>query len=82
MEQRQHWWNGSWGNARRDVFLRTDADLWWVEARTGGPEGNSRVWELHDEDKATEAVRILLAGNDGWRDVTVHARAFRPSRHS
>jgi hypothetical protein len=71
MEQRQHWWNGIWGSARRDVFVRTDTDAWWVEARTGGPEGKSRRWELSDEDTAREAVQILIAGADSWRDVTV-----------
>jgi hypothetical protein len=34
VEQRRHWWNGKWGKlARRDIYLRTDADVWWVVVR-------------------------------------------------
>ncbi|WP_326550925.1 hypothetical protein [Micromonospora sp. NBC_01813] len=71
VEQRKHWWNGSWGRlARRDVFLRTDADRWYVEARTGGAEGASRFTEYATEETAYDAVRHLLAGPGGWREVS------------
>ena len=71
MEQRRHWWNGKWGRlARRDVYLRADADRWHVEQRAGGAEGVSRHFEYGDEDEALETVRALLAGTDGWRELT------------
>lgn len=71
MEQRKHWWNGSWGRlARRDVFLRTDADRWFVEARSGGAEGASRFTEYATEETAYDAVRHLLTGPGEWREVS------------
>ncbi len=63
MEQRKHWWNGKWGRlARRDVFLRVDADRWHVEQRAGGAEGVSRFYEHASADEAEETVRALLDG--------------------
>ncbi|MFY1697211.1 MULTISPECIES: hypothetical protein [unclassified Solwaraspora] len=71
MEQRKHWWNGVWGRlARRDVFLRTDADHWYVEARVGGADGRSRFTEHGTEDAAYDMVRHLLAGPGDWREVS------------
>jgi hypothetical protein len=71
VEQRRHWWNGKWGSlARRDIYLRADADTWWVGERAGGPEGSSRRWEFGDEDQALDVVRAL-AGDDDWREIGV-----------
>ncbi len=68
MEQRKHWWNGKWERlARRDVYLRADADQWFVEQRAGGADGMSRFYEYDSEDEAYEAVRALLTGPDEWR---------------
>jgi hypothetical protein len=70
MEQRKHWWNGKWGRlARRDVYLRADADQWFVEQRAGGAEGVSRFYEFDGEDEAYEAVRLMLDGPDDWRQL-------------
>ncbi|MDG4763230.1 hypothetical protein O7632_03765 [Solwaraspora sp. WMMD406] len=70
MEQRKHWWNGRWGRlARRDVFLRADADRWHVEARSGGAEGVSRFTEHDNEESAYDTVRHLLTGPGEWREV-------------
>ena len=70
MEQRKHWWNGKWGRlARRDVYLRADADQWFVEQRAGGAEGVSRFYEYDSEDQAYEAVRALLSGPDEWHPL-------------
>jgi hypothetical protein len=55
--------------ARTDIYLRTDADVWWVEVREGGADGSSRQWEFGDEDRALDVVRALLAYDDGWREV-------------
>ena len=71
MEQRKHWWNGKWGrHARRDVFLRVDADRWHVEQRAGGAEGISRFYEYASADEAEETVRALLDGPDNWRELS------------
>jgi hypothetical protein len=70
MEQRKHWWNGKWGRlARRDVYLRNDADQWYVEQRAGGAEGISRFYEYDSEDEAYEAIRTLLDGAGEWRQL-------------
>ncbi|MEE6261119.1 hypothetical protein [Plantactinospora sonchi] len=71
MEQRKHWWNGKWGRlARRDVYLRADADQWHVEQRAGGAEGISRFYEFNTEEAAYETIRALLAGTDSWRELS------------
>jgi hypothetical protein len=71
VEQRKHWWNGNWGRlARRDVYLRTDGDRWYVEQRAGGADGVSRWYEFDDEDTAYDLIRTLLAGTDDWRDLS------------
>ncbi|MFC8850042.1 MULTISPECIES: hypothetical protein [unclassified Micromonospora] len=71
MEQRKHWWNGKWGRlARRDVFLRVDGDRWHVEQRAGGAEGVSQFYEYPSVEEAEETVRALLAGADGWRELS------------
>jgi hypothetical protein len=71
MEQRKHWWNGKWGRlARRDVYLRADADRWYVEQRAGGAEGVSRLYEFGSEDQAYDAIRGLLVGPDTWRELS------------
>lgn len=77
VEQRKHWWNGSWGRlGRRDVFLRVDADQWIVEQRAGGAEGVSRWYEFDSEDAALDLVQALLAAGDGWRELTARARPY------
>ena len=71
MERRKHWWNGKWGRiGRRDVFLRTDADRWYVERREGGAEGTSRFYEFDREDAAYDTVHALLDGPDRWRELS------------
>lgn len=56
--------------ARRDVFLRVDADRWYVEQRAGGAEGVSRFYEYDSMEEAEETVRALLAQGDGWRELS------------
>ena len=55
-----HWWNGSVRLARRDVFVRTDGELWEVEAQMGGPDGQSKVQQCPGKASA-----LILA--DAWR---------------
>lgn len=71
MEQRKHWWNGSWGRlVRKDVYLRTDGDQWFVEQRAGGAEGTSRFFEFGSEDDAYDVIHALLVGPDEWRELS------------
>jgi hypothetical protein len=56
----QHWWNGDVRLARRDVYVRTDGQLWEVEAQMGGPEGKSKVQQCPGKVSA-----LILA--DAWR---------------
>jgi hypothetical protein len=80
MEQRKHWWNGKWGRlARRDVYLRADADRWHVEQRAGGAEGISRYYEFDGEDEAYEVIKGLLVGSDNWRELSAGRPAPPPA---
>lgn len=56
----QHWWNGSVRLARRDVYVRTDGEMWEVEAQMGGPDGRSKVQQCPGKASA-----LILA--DAWR---------------
>jgi hypothetical protein len=70
MEKRKHWWNGRWGRlSRRDILLYEDAGQWWIEARHGGSDGRTRWLECAGEDAALNAVRDLMIGTDGWREL-------------
>jgi hypothetical protein len=55
-----HWWNGSVRLARRDVYVRTDGNLWEVVAQMGGPEGQAKVQQCPGKASA-----LILA--DAWR---------------
>ena len=68
METRAHYWNGRWGRlGRRDIYLRVDADRWYVEDRSGGADGDSSWYELDTEDAAVDRVRAQMSAGDGWR---------------
>ena len=69
----ERWWNGRVGvmpgdELRRDVRLLSDGELWAVEIRAGGPDGES--WRS-DEGNEMWARRMLAAAmdGDGWRRV-------------
>ena len=55
-----HWWNGDVRLQRRDVYVRTDGELWEVEAQMGGPSGKSKVQQCPGKASA-----LILA--DAWR---------------
>ena len=70
METVGRWWNGSLGTmTRRDVFLRRET-LWEVEARQGGVEGTSGVFQFTSEDEARQFVERCKVGPWKWRDLT------------
>jgi hypothetical protein len=59
MERRKHFWNGGMGRlVRHDVYVYEDAATWWVEARQGGGDGESRWFELPGEYVALTARGI------------------------
>jgi len=55
-----HWWNGDIRLGRRDVYVRTDGEVWEVEAQMGGPQGKSKVQQCPGKASA-----LILA--DAWR---------------
>ena len=68
-----HWWNGTWGRlARRDVWLKTDGNRWWVEARQG--DGDRQPWRgrphLTEEAARQELAAMLARAGKKWRDLT------------
>jgi hypothetical protein len=74
MERRKHYWNGRMGRlVREDIYVYEDGGTWWVEAREGGSEGNSRWYELPDADRALDLTRDLITASrmDGWKELPV-----------
>ncbi|MFC7548113.1 hypothetical protein [Plantactinospora sp. GCM10030261] len=70
MRIERHWWNGdSARRSRRDVFVRTDGQLWQVEAQMGGADGRSRVQECPSRASALILANAWLGGRPGWREV-------------
>jgi hypothetical protein len=66
----RHWWNGHSGQrGRRDVFIRTDGDLWEVEARAGGSAGRSTVHECPGLASAEILATSWMRGRPEWREV-------------
>jgi len=67
-----HWWNGSWGRlTRRDVWLKTDGNRWYVQARQG--DGDRPVWSrpyLTEEAARQQLAAMLARGAKQWRDIT------------
>lgn len=70
----EHWWDGSWAQLyRRDVWLKTDGDQWWVEARRGSTD-KGKLWysqRYFTEESARARVREILDRHPdvAWRDV-------------
>jgi hypothetical protein len=70
METVGRWWNGSLGTmTRRDIFLRVES-VWEVEARQGGADGTSGVFQFKSETEAREFVERCKVGPWTWRDLT------------
>ena len=69
MEQRKHWWNGTWGRlAREDVALRTNGVQWEIWVRRGGAESNDNRRTVYDtEAEAREVLDKLLANGQRWQ---------------
>jgi hypothetical protein len=65
------WWNGRWGRlARRDIKIFTDGQSWSVEDLQGGVEGRLRAVDGLTDERARTMAEDLMAGGDGWRDMT------------
>jgi len=66
----RHWWNGNRSlTARRDVYIRTDGELWEVEAQTGGESGESKVHSCPGRVSAQILADAWLGGRWQWREV-------------
>jgi hypothetical protein len=78
----ERWWNGRYGRlARRDLWLKRDAEAWRVEARAG--DSDSPTWgrDYPDETTARAMLDQLLArGSDTWRDLS-GLRPTTPAGH-
>ena len=57
-----------WGRlARRDVEIHHEPESWAVEARQGGPEGESQRWRAASETEARSIAEQLMQTNERWR---------------
>jgi hypothetical protein len=66
----RHWWNGDRGpKARRDVYVRTDGQLWEVVAQVGGAQGRTKVQQCPGRASALILADAWLAGRPGWREM-------------
>jgi hypothetical protein len=73
-DRRHHWWNGKWGRmAQHDITIYEGTTSWAVEALAGGVDGDSRWWDVPDEDTATLIAYYLMADTDEWRDMSLPA---------
>lgn len=67
----RHWWNGeSRPSGRRDVYIRTDGQLWEVEAQTGGEVGRSKVYTCPGRASALILADAWLGGGSQWREIS------------
>ena len=53
--------------ARRDVEIHHEPESWAVEARQGGPEGESQQCGAHSETEARNIAEQLMQTNERWR---------------
>jgi hypothetical protein len=68
----RHWWNGrSERHGRRDIFIRTDGQLWEVEARLGGDPSRSAVHQCPGRASAEILADAWMGGRRGWQEVAV-----------
>ena len=59
--------NGKWGRrARRDVEIHHEPEFWSVEARQGGPEGESKRCGAHSETEARNIAEQLMQTKERW----------------
>ncbi|UWP85273.1 hypothetical protein [Dactylosporangium fulvum] len=71
MRIERHWWNGdSTVRGRRDVYIRTDGELWEVEARAGGGAGRSKIHQCPGQQSAEILAGAWMAGSGRWQVVT------------
>lgn len=66
----RHWWNGNPSQVgRRDVYIRTDGQLWEVEAQTGGDVGRSKVYSCPGRASAEILADAWLDDRSRWREI-------------
>ncbi|GIJ44077.1 hypothetical protein Val02_09630 [Virgisporangium aliadipatigenens] len=70
MRLETHWWNGDrTPRGRRDVFIRSDGQMWEVEAVAGGNNGRSRVHRCPGRQSAEILAGAWMGGPGRWRKV-------------
>ncbi|GAB7039691.1 MULTISPECIES: hypothetical protein [Catenuloplanes] len=76
-ERVEHWFNGQWGMARKDVLLERDPDGTWavVGVSRWGQRREERVqWRGLTEDRARRGVDYLIGWAPGprskWRPLS------------
>jgi hypothetical protein len=66
----RHWWNGNQSlRGRRDVYIRTDGELWEVEAQAGGSAGRSKLHHCPSRTSAEILAKAWLGGRPEWREL-------------
>ena len=79
----RHWWNGNHSSrGRRDVYIRTDGQLWEVRAQTGGDAGRSKVHPCPSRASAEILAGAWLGGRPGWRELAPDGAPQEHSRHT
>ena len=53
--------------ARRDIEMHYEPESWALDARQGGPEGESKRWGAAGETEARNIAGQLMQTNERWR---------------
>jgi len=66
----RHWWNRNTSlRGRRDVYVRSDGEIWEVEAQIGGVDGRSRVQRCPSLAAAMILAQAWRGTGSEWREV-------------
>jgi hypothetical protein len=66
----RHWWNGNRSSfGRRDIYIRTDGEVWEVQAQTGGATGRSTTHVCPGLASAEILADAWRGGRPGWREL-------------
>jgi hypothetical protein len=78
MDVVHHWWDGSWSPPyRRDVFVRTDGQVYEVEIRQGGYFGRTARARFSTLADAVAEARRHLLPDVPWKDIAAAHQIIR-----
>ena len=83
MDLVERWWNSQHGTlGRRDIWLKSDGNVWHVRARNGGADGDEVQYDYAHEWQARAMVdRLIKAAPSGrWKNITDLVARPEPSR--